>query len=93
MEKDYLTQLSEEMAAENPEYAKLKRRADMVRELLKLRHRLKQTQQQVAAKMGVNRPQVAAIEADPLTASLDMIANYAAALGAEIVVKLPDVAA
>ena len=43
--------------------------------------------------MGVKRAQVGALEADPTTVSMDMIAAYAEALGAEVVVKVPQEAA
>jgi len=78
-----------ERAEMDPAFAAANMRADLVLRLLPLRKELGLTQDDVAIRMGIARPQVAAMETRPHKVSLDRIAAYALALGARLELVLP----
>jgi transcriptional regulator with XRE-family HTH domain len=73
----------------DPASATANLRADLMLRLLPLRKQLGLTQDEVAIRMGISRPQVAAMETRPHKVSLDRIAAYAFTLGARLELVLP----
>ena len=87
---DWLENLSQERTEFDPAYAAAVKRAEFMNELLKLRKARNLTQEDVALRMRISRAQVALAETKPEKASLDRIAAYAEALGAKLVLQLPN---
>ena len=89
MEKDWLTEIKDLRAAQDPEYAAVRPKVEYVTQLMALRSDLGLTQTEVARRMGVPVARVNEIEKRPHTVSLDRIQGYAAVLGARFNLVLP----
>ncbi|MEZ0325503.1 MAG: helix-turn-helix domain-containing protein [Fimbriimonas sp.] len=80
--KDWLTELQEGFASDNPAYAAAYERQKFVLALIQMRKAQGLTQGEVAKRMGIPQSRIGQIEGKPWTVSLDRISGYAKALGA-----------
>ena len=88
-DKDWLTAVQEQFAAEDPEDAAAYERSKFVLELIQLRRMNGLSQDEVAQRMGLPRSRVGEIESRPWKVSLDRISAYARALGARLELAVP----
>ncbi len=88
-ETEWLTDLQQELAASDPEYAASYERQKFALALIEVRHAKGLTQKQVAELMGVPQSRIGQIEGKPWTVSLDRINAYARALGAHFELVVP----
>ena len=61
---------------------------DVIKELISYRKRHKLTQQDIAEKSGIMRPNIARLEAMKAEPSMDVLSRYAASMGMDIKISL-----
>jgi DNA-binding XRE family transcriptional regulator len=91
-ERTWLEEIEEDRAATDPEYAKQLPKIRAVRELRRRRSDLGLSQTEVANLMGLPSQRVNTIEMRPWDATWERIHAYAAALGGEFDLHLPELA-
>lgn len=81
---DWLTHYIQERRAETPEFDRAFEASKMRNELVRMRHRAKLSQREIAKRLGVSQPRVAEIESMDNDPRLSTLIEYARAVGAEI---------
>lgn len=92
--KDFLDEIVEERAKENPEFADMVEaaleRRQLLRELAQRRAEQGLTQEVVAERMNTSQSAVARMEAGEIDARLSTVERYAAAVGQKVEWSLVD---
>lgn len=81
---DWLTEYILERRAESPDFDRAFEASKMRNELVRIRHRAKLSQKEIAKRLGVSQPRVAEIESMDNDPRLSTLIEYARAVGAEI---------